>query len=125
MQLVQLISYGQESCQQCDPGKYSDVDGMEYCKSCPAGYYSNLYGGTTCLPCNEGYYTDTTAQASCLPCKAGYFTNLNGTEESKMAVGKAQSSMGQSMCNDCSVGEYSSLPVSTIVYLVQVVNILM
>ena len=62
------IGQGSDSCQPCQPGKFSDALHSANCTDCPAGHFGNASGATHCPSCPLNSYQSRPGQDSCHLC---------------------------------------------------------
>ena len=103
------------ACTACSPGTYKDWYGTGQCQTCGFGFYqptSSAEKPNTCIQCPPNTVTasDTNAANTSCQCKIGYSANCDGVACSRCAPGKYKSVVGSSMCTDCPLNTYNSLP---------------
>ena len=99
----------EDSCEECDAGKFSDIDGQSTCKPCAAGKFSEQ-GQTECTGCPKGKYSDEaiTNIGQCKECEKGkYNGQTDKTSCKECEEGKYNDEEGQADCKDCDAGKYS------------------
>ena len=88
-------------CRDCPTGfQNQNID--DTCTECEVGKYSGIVGTEKCLVCNAGYITAETAQSSCKACPKG--TKLTTT-----AQGGASYHDNIDDCVACAIGKYNDL----------------
>ena len=76
----EVINRNENTCELCQPGKYSFVPEDGYCKPCPVG--GNCTGGST-IVVQEGYWRENNSTDSILACpNSGNTNRCLGTENS-------------------------------------------
>ena len=98
----------QDSCKQCEAGKYLDTAGGTQCIDCPQGSFC-ASGAAAALPCKAGTWSDTTgisAQSQCLNCPKGSSCSTGSTGHSPCAPGTFTDQLGESACTQCVAGTY-------------------
>jgi hypothetical protein len=81
-QQCQLGSYsadGNEPCNPCPPGSYSNVQGSTQCTPCSPGTFNPNFGGFVCSNCQSGYFSANPGSALCDPCPADTYADQNGS----------------------------------------------
>lgn len=119
---VSVDSNGGKHCKQCYHGMYLDQSlEQPECKHCTAGKYSNDQR-TVCVNCAAGYYTEQVAieradlcsSAPARACAAGKYSETEGATSEDVCVycpvGKYQSGIGMSACNDCYEEKTTGVP---------------
>jgi len=85
------------NCQQCDLGKYVNVN-QRVCEACPLGTHKDTRADTKCRDCPSGFNTDSTGNIDCFVCPPG--------QQCGCPWGKYGT--GRTACKDCPVGYSSS-----------------
>ena len=103
--------YGQSSntsdpntCKDCDPGTYNNIEGSSSCIKCDKGTYSGT-GAGSCTSCNPGTYSGTGAN-SCITCDKGTYSGTGASSCTQCEPGSFQDKPGSSSCNKCQPGSY-------------------
>ena len=114
---------GDDSCENCTAGKFSDGRDLVSCKDCPKAYYANSKLSNDgklrydrCLGCPRGTYGDELALSTvshCKYCIAGRYNDVDGSlngcqdcPEGKYSANERNTK--DSDCEDCDSGTYSS-----------------
>jgi hypothetical protein len=113
-----------EQCQNCEPGKFQDNDGMTYCEACYGGFFQPTNGSTTCEPCGMGTYSgpgaeicdrcgngtiSTGSTSSCSACPEGLFADI-----SVCAPCPLGSACTEGVREVCAPGYYSDMTHATV-----------
>jgi len=61
----------QSTCNVCDPGSYSDLDGFSDCLGCATGAFQLFSNRTSCDLCLPGTFSDTLGAVTCSDCLPG------------------------------------------------------
>ena len=116
----------QETCRNCEPGKFQSVAGSTDCMDCTKGHFCPE-GSSLPVPCPGGTYSDQSglwAKDQCFRCLAGSFCTPGslwpqpcsqgsyapeGRQECiECEPGKYQATAGASQCEVCGAGNYSA-----------------
>jgi len=120
---------GDDDCDVCVAGKFTDERDVDTCKDCPKGYYTNdlqsldgLIRLDRCQECPRGKYGNqtqqTTKEAGCRNCTRGRYSEIDGLAKETVftvckpcAAGKYSTEEGNakdSQCKNCGSGTWSS-----------------
>ena len=113
------LGYNSNTCEICNPGKYSNkVGGV--CEDCDPGFSSNTYESILCKKCKSGKFTTGTHNINCLDCDAGKYTEIEGASECiNCEAGKysiVSASKNKDNCLDCEDGKISSNSVTSCIF---------
>ncbi|GMI17924.1 hypothetical protein TrLO_g10563 [Triparma laevis f. longispina] len=110
---------GDDECEVCGSGKYTNKPGQLRCKSCPKGKYNYdfwLNGQNVehhdslhdCIDCQAGKFQSDPGQTSCSDCPENHFSQSNATECEPCPHGTATSMLsGRDECVSDNVGIWS------------------
>ena len=89
-----------ESCEPCEFGSFSSIDGASACICCEPGSFSPSLGATECLLCPPGFYLQASNVSSqdataCLACSSGKYLSSSGASQLES-------------CKPCELGTYST-----------------
>ena len=104
-------SAGEMSCEDCDPGTYTDLEnGSTVCRVCDAGKeMTGELGSRECLGCDPGKIS--VFGENCTDCGRGSYANSGKTACVLCEKGTWSSALGANditTCRNCSLGRYSS-----------------
>ena len=106
---------GQVLCLNCSAGQFSSGVGQTLCLSCSAGMYNSVPQQSTCHLCSSGTFSSTIGSSrieNCVNCSRGTFSPHLGARThancSNCSVGMFNPLTGQTVCQVCSPGRYSS-----------------
>lgn len=114
--------YGQDSCDACSLGTFSNYSSATTCDSCDAGRYADVEGMVECTHCEPGRYNIAGGEMACYDLTEGYYTE-NGVGEFPAPVGHHadgggyyvpcpvghyQDQEGQTDCPICPEGQYTN-----------------
>ena len=113
------------ACKPCDPGRYSESEGLSECTECPAGKYSTTEGAAsedTCTECPMETYNSFSGQTACNSCPAGQQCNAMGLEEGIDCEAGSYALKRGSSCDSCAAVGTKHLKERLNVILVYQVN---
>eukprot|EP00939_MAST-03C_sp_MAST-3C-sp1_P002980 g2980.t1 len=67
------------ACEECEPGRYSDVLDAYECAACPVGTASGAFGVSVCEPCDQGSVADGEGFTKCTQCPGGKKADVGGS----------------------------------------------
>ena len=90
---------GQQNCDECDAGKFADVQGLSVCKECPHGKWQNQQSQSACKFCAAGKQQSSDVWSS---------EEYTSECTQNCSIGTYKSS-GMLLCEGCSQGKYNHL----------------
>eukprot|EP00045_Choanoeca_perplexa_P018414 m.291110 g.291110 ORF g.291110 m.291110 type:complete len:1327 (+) comp17812_c0_seq4:4937-8917(+) len=118
------------SCQDCQPGHYTDQAGQTACKPCPQHTFTSARKQASCQVCDvrQGLFQPQTGQAECIGCgrgqrlialtytctlcPSGTFQNQDAATTCKNCQAGTYSIASRTSCASCAAGKYSSARAS-------------
>lgn len=90
-------------CTPCQPGKYTDTEGIALCDVCGEGTYSDEVGATQCKQCTDGSTTSEEGATVCHDedCPVGTFYNTQTSVCDNCGAGTYQDETRQTECKSC------------------------
>jgi hypothetical protein len=88
---------GQNFCQYCSPGRFSNETGLRECYLCSPGQYQNEAGELQCKLSPSGEFVDTSDSSFTTPCPVGTYQDETGASYCKN-------------CSDAGPLSYTNLP---------------
>ena len=113
---------GNEECEDCAAGRFTDKRNQQQCKACENGKYGTVAGMSQCTDCNRGQHGSdvavgaATKEAGCINCPAGKYSDIDGLALASNCkaceAGFWSSDPGiekESQCKSCIAGTYSNV----------------
>jgi hypothetical protein len=100
---------GAGSCDECNPGYYTNRDGQSSCTPCAMGFFSSSKGQQQCEPCPRGSFTEKPGAKGCKKCPIGFYSSMPGSSKCQSCpAGSFTNSTGATKCQRCPPGTYST-----------------
>jgi hypothetical protein len=102
----------QETCTQCEMGKFQSEEGRTACVRCTPGYYCGS-GAAAALPCPGGTHKNAllyvmTSVDQCVTCPRGTFCSVGSTMATPCAPGTFNPNASATTCTRCAPGTFQS-----------------
>ena len=91
-------------CIKCNPGYYSNKEGLLSCEPCPYNQFTNEIGSISCTPCPEGTYVNS-LRTACIECPPGYYADKGLEKCIQWDEGTYSNLSGVSSCKTCENGK--------------------
>jgi hypothetical protein len=102
------FSVGTETvCHDCEPGRFSNLQGQDRCLDCPAGSFADSNASSECTKCPAGSAANETRSTACAQCVAGSYMPLDGGVQCQPCLpGAYAPAAGATKCERCPAGSF-------------------